>query len=284
MIKAMRLINSNGPGTGFIRPLDKRTRSLVDAFMMAAKAGGDPSNWGKGGPAGYFKFAAANQPRAFLRLLAQILLLQTTNQQHQGSLDSPIGSLFEAIVMAPEAVGDPSNRGKGGAAGYFKWVLAKHPRVFFSLWPHILPLQMINERSEKECAQIKELLVEKMLRKIVELRREKLEKLRTDQDRINATAPLGGVGQRPRLTKSNADQDCFNAPAREAAASQRSPLTESRADQDGINGTAPQSSSRTSAAARLNSKPAHSRIPVHRSAAGDSLDGTVAACRYLCEL
>jgi hypothetical protein len=186
--------------------------------------------------------------------------------------------------MAPEAVGDPSNRGKGGAAGYFKWVLAKHPRAFLSLWEHILPLQMINERSEQQHAKIQELLVEKILRKVEELKREKLEKSRTDQDRLNATAPLGDVGQRPRLTKSNADQDGFNATAREAGVSQRSPLTESRADQDDINVTAPKSSSRTLAAARLNSKPAHSRIPIHRSAASDSLDGTVAACRYLSEL
>jgi hypothetical protein len=80
MIKAMRLINSNGPGTGFICPLNKRTQSLVKAFMMAAETAGDPSNRGKGGPAGYFKFVAANHPRAFLKLWAQILLLQTTNQ------------------------------------------------------------------------------------------------------------------------------------------------------------------------------------------------------------
>ena len=139
MIKAMRLINqaSNGPGNGFICPLNKRTRSLVEAFMTAAEAAGDPSNRGKGGPAGYFKFVAANQPRAFLRLWAQILPLQMTDEQHQGSPDSRIRSICEAIVMAPEAVGDPSNRGKGGAAGYFKWVLAKHPLVFLkSLGTH----------------------------------------------------------------------------------------------------------------------------------------------------
>ena len=131
MIKSMRLANQggNGPGNGWTRPLNKRTQSLVEAFMMAAEAAGDPSNRGKGGPAGYFKFVAAKHPRAFSRLWAQILPLQMY-EQHQGGLDSPIRSLFDAIVMAPEAVGDPSNRGKGGAAGYFKWLLAKHPRVF----------------------------------------------------------------------------------------------------------------------------------------------------------
>ena len=89
---------------------------------------------------------------------------------------------------------------------------------------------MINERSEQECAQIRELLVEKMLRKIEELKREKLEKSRADQDRITATAPQGGVGQRPRLTKSRADQDCTTA--REHGIGQRPRLTKSNADQD----------------------------------------------------
>ena len=186
--------------------------------------------------------------------------------------------------MAPEAVGDPSNRGKGGAAGYFKWLLAKHPRAFLSLWPHILPLQMINEYWKQEHAKAKPMLLERMMRIMEGFERAKeLEKSRTDQDRINATAPQGGVGQRPRLTESGAHQHCTD-PAREHAIGERPRLNGSSADQNCTNATAPKSSSRTSAAARPSSEPPRSQIPVQRSAQRASLAGTVAAVRVLCEL
>ena len=49
-------------------------------------------------------------------------------------------ALIETVVMAIEGVGDPSHRGKGGAAGYFKWFATKNPRAFLMLFLHALQL------------------------------------------------------------------------------------------------------------------------------------------------
>jgi hypothetical protein len=199
MSKIIRLAKiGNGPGDYWPPPLNKRNQSLVEAFMMAGEAAGDLGNRGKGGLAAHFKTVAVKHPRAFIRLWIQILLLQmtdaqevphTANEQHQASPHSRIQSVFEAILMTPEAVGDPSNRGKGGAAGYFKWLLAKHPLAYLSALEHILPLQMINEHWEQEYANIHEMLLERVTRLIEGAEREKREKSRADQDRLNATAP-----------------------------------------------------------------------------------------------
>jgi hypothetical protein len=77
--------------------------------------------------------------------------------------------------MAPEAAGDPSNRGKGGAAGYFKWLLAKYPLAYLSAFEHILPLEIIREHHEKEKADAKEEFVNRVSRIIEGLIRAKEE-------------------------------------------------------------------------------------------------------------
>jgi hypothetical protein len=101
---------------------------LKGAIMMAPEAVGNPSNRGKGESAGYFKWLAIREPRTFSMLFLRILPLQI------GRLTDPTArALVQAIMMAPEAVGDPSNRGKGGAAGYFKWLATREPRTFSML-------------------------------------------------------------------------------------------------------------------------------------------------------
>jgi len=49
-------------------------------------------------------------------------------------------ALIETVVMAIEGVGDPSHRGKGGAAGYYKWFATKNPRAFLMPFLHALQL------------------------------------------------------------------------------------------------------------------------------------------------
>jgi len=208
---------------------------------------------------------------------------------HQGSSDSAIQRLIDAVMMAPKAVGDPRNRGKGEEVGYFKFLAEEYPSSFLSLYPHILPLQMAIEREEEEMKDIDEKLLEKLLRKIESLAQEKS---RANQERINAAASDGGIRQRPRLRESNADQHCINA-ARERGVRERPRLRKPSSDQDGVNAIARENA--VDQVSRLTESTAHQN-GVNATAPGqsaaerfndavepDSLAGTVVACRYLCE-
>lgn len=55
---------------------------------------------------------------------------QSTNHSRPYLSKPTISALLETILLTPEAVGDPRNRGKGGIAGYFKYCATKDPRVF----------------------------------------------------------------------------------------------------------------------------------------------------------
>jgi hypothetical protein len=160
---------------------------LKGAIMMAPEAVGNPSNRGKGESAGYFKWLAIREPRTFSMLFLRILPLQI------GRLTDPTArALVQAIMMAPEAVGDPSNRGKGGAAGYFKWLATREPRTFSMLLLQILPLQMIEGDITYE--NVHEKLLERINRILQNSERARSESS-ADRGHIDTTVPQAGIDQ-----------------------------------------------------------------------------------------
>jgi hypothetical protein len=112
------------------------------------------------------------------------------------SLRKPTIPVIDAVLMALEAVGDPTNRGKGGAVGYCKWLATTEPRAFAMLLLRILPLQP---------------------------RREEINYENTDKQLL---AKIFGVIERSHARKvsgeseSSADQGCIDATAREAGVGQ----------------------------------------------------------------
>jgi hypothetical protein len=64
--------------------------------------------------------------------------------------------------MAPQSVGNPSKRGKGGSAGYIEWVAAKHPRIYVSLLIEFLPLLIAEHEEAVEVGKARETLMERV--------------------------------------------------------------------------------------------------------------------------
>ena len=73
-------------------------------------------------------------------------------------------SLMWANLMAPQSVGNPNKRGKGGYAGYIEWLATKYPRMYVSLLTQFLPLLLAEDAKMAECENAKEMLLEKVSR------------------------------------------------------------------------------------------------------------------------
>jgi hypothetical protein len=107
------------------------------------------------------------------------------------SLRKPTIPVIDAVLMALETVGDPTNRGKGGAVGYCKWLATTEPRAFAMLLLRILPLQPMHEEINYE--NVHEKLIARVHGIIERLGRES--ESSADQGCIDATAREAGVGQ-----------------------------------------------------------------------------------------
>src|SRR6188472_2688392 len=141
MSKLMRLAKmGNGPGDNWPGPLNERIQSLVEAFMMAAEPSEDLGKRGKGGLAAHLKTVAVKRPCDFIRLWVQISWLEVSNpqdnKQHQFSPHNRIRSIFETILMMPEAVGDPSKRVNVEQPDFQVAATQTSPRIFESFGTH----------------------------------------------------------------------------------------------------------------------------------------------------
>jgi hypothetical protein len=88
-----------------------------------------------------------------------------------GRTPEDLQSLIRAILMAPQSVGNPSKRGKGGYAGYMEWVAAKHPRIYESLLIQFLPLLIAEHEKAVEVGKGREMFMEAIERVSKNLKR-----------------------------------------------------------------------------------------------------------------
>ena len=57
---------------------------------------------------------------------------------------------MQAVFTAPQSVGNPIRRGKGGPAGLFEWMAVKHPHIYVSLLIEFLPLIIVDHEQADE--------------------------------------------------------------------------------------------------------------------------------------
>jgi hypothetical protein len=156
----------------------KHVQSLMQAVLTAPQSVGNPIRRGKGGSAGLFEWMAVKHPHIYMSLLIEILPLTVADQQqaderanaHERPTEITAAMQFQyllqAIVMAPQSVGNPARRGKGGLAGYMEWLVVKYPRIYASLLVKFKPLLLAEQAYEAECANVRELLMERLDRMI----------------------------------------------------------------------------------------------------------------------
>ena len=114
------------------------------------------------------------------------------------SLSKPTpDALLDAIVMALEAVGDPSNRGKGGAAGYFKWFATKNPRAFLRLFIRALQLLPPQTKDEEFTLEAQQKRVQAIHQRLSCPPSDVIESS-ADQGDLDTTAPEASIGQNAR--------------------------------------------------------------------------------------
>src|SRR5262249_20285770 len=120
---------------------------------------------------------------------------QSTNHSRPYLSKPTISALLETILLTPEAVGDPRNRGKGGVAGYFKYCATRDPRAFSQFFLQLL--QCLPPPAYGEIEDVTELLAERILGLAKYLKPETsgVGKPSADQRHIDATAPEGNTGQ-----------------------------------------------------------------------------------------
>jgi hypothetical protein len=95
-------------------------------------------------------------------------------------------SLVKAILMAADAVGDPSRHGKGGRVGYLQWVAINYPHTFVMLLAKAIPLQQAEEHVASELDGAKERLLEKLSRVFTNFQY---------QNEVSMKAPPNGEGK-----------------------------------------------------------------------------------------
>jgi hypothetical protein len=154
----------------------KHVQSLMQAVLTAPRSVGNPIRRGKGGSAGLFEWMAVKHPHIYMSLLIEILPLTVADQEQANErvnaherpteIIASMQYLLQAIVTAPQSVGNPARRGKGGLAGYMEWLAVKYPRIYASLLVKFKPLLLAEQEYAAECANVSELLKERLDRMI----------------------------------------------------------------------------------------------------------------------
>jgi hypothetical protein len=148
----------------------------MQAVLMAPQSVGNPMRRGKGGSAGLFEWMAAKHPHIYVSLLIEVLpLIVADHEQAEERVNAHerpteitasmhLQSLLQAIVMAPQSVGNPAKRGKGGLPGYMEWLAVKYPRIYVSLLIKFKPLLLAEQEKMAEGEKVGKLLLERVLR------------------------------------------------------------------------------------------------------------------------